>query len=73
MDFATAEVFEVAHAVLVLELAVYDVRPDEEFGVAVSAESSAALDAIFVDHAKGTEILIARVVVARKRECVEGV
>ena len=60
------EIFESAHAVLVLELAVHDVRPDEEFSVAVSAESSAALNAIFVDHAKGAEVFIARVVVTRK-------
>ena len=66
MDFATAEVFQVAHAVLMLELAVHDVGPDEEFSVTVSAESSAALNAIFIDHAKGAEVLIARVVIARK-------
>jgi hypothetical protein len=34
--------------------------------VAVSAESSAALNAIFVNHAEGAEVLITRVVVARK-------
>lgn len=66
MDFAAAEVLEVAHAVFVLELAVHDVRPDEEFRVAVSAEPSTALNAVFVDDAKGAEILIARVVIARK-------
>ena len=66
MDFAAAEVFEVAHAVFVLKLAVDDVGPDKEFGMAVSAESGAALNAIFVDHAKGAEVLVARVIIACK-------
>ena len=73
LDFAAAQLLQVAHAVLVLELAVHDVRPDQEFGVAVRAEARAALDAVFVDYAQGAEVFVLGVVVAGEAEGVEGV
>jgi hypothetical protein len=57
----------------VLELAVDDVRPDEELGVRVRAEAGAALDAVFVDYAQGAEVFVFGVVVAGEAEGVEGV
>jgi hypothetical protein len=57
----------------VLELAVDDVRPDEEFGVRVRAEAGAALDAVFVYYAQGPEVFVFGVVVAGEAEGVEGV
>jgi hypothetical protein len=73
LDFAAAQVLEVAHRVFVLELAVDDVRPDEELGVRVRAEARAALDAVFVYHAQGAEVFVFGVVVAGEGEGVEGV
>jgi hypothetical protein len=73
LDFAAAQVLEVAHAVLVLELAVDDVRPDEELGVRVRAEAGAALDAVFVYDAQGAEVFVFGVVVGGEGEGVEGV
>lgn len=73
LDFAAAQLFEVAHAVLVLELAIHDVRPDEELRMAVSAEAGAAADAVFIDHAERPEFFKGRVVVAGETEGVEGV
>ena len=73
LDFAAAQFLEVAHTVFVLELAVDDVRPDEELGVRVCAEAGAALDAVFVDYAQGPEVFVFGVVVAGEAEGVEGV
>lgn len=73
LDLASADGFEVTHAVLVLELAVDDVGPDEELGVTVRAEASAALDAVFVDDAQRAKVLVLGVVVVGKGERVERV
>ena len=73
LDFAAAEVLEVAHGVFVLELAVDDVGPNEELGVRVRAETRAALDAVFVYDAQGAEVFVFGVVVAGEGEGVEGV
>lgn len=67
------EVFEIAHAVFVFELAGHYVRPNEEFGVRVRAEPRSSFHAVFVDHAQRAKGLVAGVVVGRKRKRVEGV
>lgn len=56
-----------------LELAVDNVAPDEEFAVGVGAEAGAAFDAVFVDDSQGAEGLVFGVVVGGEGEGVEGV
>lgn len=73
LNLSALQVFEVAHAVFVFELAADNVAPNEEFGVGVSAKTCAFLHAVFVDYTQGTERLVPGVVVGCKRKGVEGV
>ncbi len=63
LDIASLEDLEVAHRVLVLEFAAYDVTEDFHLTVAMSAEALVGFNAVFIDNAKVTKVLIFGVVV----------
>ena len=63
----------VAHAVLVLELALEDVGDDLHVLVRMAAEALARRDAVFVHHAQAAEPHVGGIVVGREGECVVGV
>ena len=63
LNVTSLEDLEVAHRVLVLEFAAYDVTEDFHLAVAMSAEALVGFNAVFIDNAKVTKVLIFGVVV----------
>lgn len=66
--------FEIAHTVLVLELSIQDVAPDQEFVMWVSSEAGPSLYAVLIDDSERSPTLELRVEIGRKAEgviCVE--
>lgn len=56
-----------------LQLAVDNVGPDQEFSMAMRAEAGALFDSVLVDDTQRAIRLILRAVVRRERESVKGV
>lgn len=71
--FSSSQLLEVAHAVFMLELAVDDVGPDEEFGVRVGAKTGTTFHSVFIDHSKRSKLSVLRIVVRCEGEGVVGI
>lgn len=72
LAFPTAEIFDIAETVFVLEGPGDDVTPDEVFGMRMCAEASGGGYSIFIYDAEGAKGLVAGIarIIASKGECM---